>query len=88
MLKNLIFSKQRYRHHKIYIFLLYSGLIQGCSNNTNNQIRIPSTELYFQAMLSIEDEYYNEALKNFEILVDEYAGTRLATLAHLKMGDI
>ena len=39
-------------------------------------------------MVSIEDEYYNEALKNFEILVEEHAGTRLATLAHLKMGDI
>ena len=88
MLKNLIFIKQGNRHLQISIFLLISGLIQGCSDKTNNQIRLPSTELYHQAMVSIEDEYYNEALKNFEILVDEHAGTRLATLAHLKMGDI
>ena len=88
MLKNMIFIKQGHCHLQISIFLLFSGLIQGCSDKTNNQIRLPSTELYHQAMVSIEDEYYNEALKNFEILVDEYAGTRLATLAHLKMGDI
>lgn len=88
MLKNLIFIKQGNRHLHISIFLLFSGLIQGCSDKTNNQIRLPSTELYHQAMVSIEDEYYNEALKNFEILVEEHAGTRLATLAHLKMGDI
>ena len=88
MLKNLIFIKQGNRHLQISIFLLFLGLIQGCSDKTDNQIRLPSTELYHQAMVSIEDEYYNEALKNFEILVDEHAGTRLATLAHLKMGDI
>ena len=88
MLKNMIFIKQGHRQLQISIFLLFSGLIQGCSDKTNNQIRLPSTELYHQAMVSIEDEYYNEALKNFEILVDEHAGTRLATLAHLKMGDI
>jgi len=88
MLKSLIIIKQGNFHLKISIFLLFSGLIQGCSDKTNNQIRLHSTELYHQAMVSIEDEYYNEALKNFEILVDEHAGTRLATLAHLKMGDI
>ena len=88
MLKNLIFIIQGNRHLQISIVLLFSGLIQGCSDKTNNQVRLPSTELYHQAMVSMEDEYYNEALKNFEILVDEHAGTRLATLAHLKMGDI
>ena len=88
ILKNLIVIKRWNCHLQISTFLLLSGLIQGCSDTTNNQIRIPSTELYQQAMVSIEDEYYNEAIKNFEILVEEHAGTRLATLAHLKMGDI
>ena len=88
LLKNLIFIKHGNRHLQISIFLLFSVLIQGCSDKTNTQIRLPSNQLYHQAMVSIEDEYYNEALKNFEILVDEHAGTRLATLAHLKMGDI
>jgi len=73
---------------QIFIILFLSGLIQSCSDTANNNIRPLSTELYHQAMVSIEDEYYNEALKNFEILVEEHAGTRLATLAHLKMGDI
>ena len=65
-LKNMIVIIQGNRHLQISIFLLFSGLIQGCSDKTNNQIRIPSTELYHQAMVSIEDEYYNEALKKFE----------------------
>ena len=88
MVKNLILIKLDSLYLQIFIFVLFTGLIQGCSDTANNHIRLPSTELYHQAMVSIEDEYYNEALKNFEILVEEHAGTRLATLAHLKMGDI
>tara|TARA_B100000686_G_scaffold40851_1_gene42149 strand:+ start:237 stop:1049 length:813 start_codon:yes stop_codon:yes gene_type:complete len=88
ILNNSIFIKTDLRYLQIFIILLLSGLIKGCSDTSNNQIRLPSTELYHQAMVSIEDEYYNEALNNFEILVEEHAGTRLATLAHLKMGDI
>ncbi len=87
-LNGLINIKSGSLYHKIFIILLVFGLNQGCSDTGNKQIRLPSTELYHQAMVSIEDEYYNEALKNFEILVEEHAGTRLATLAHLKMGDI
>ena len=84
----MIIFKTGSRYLQIFIILLLSELIYGCSDTAKNQIRLPSTELYNQAMVSIEDEYYNEALKNFEILVEEHAGTRLATLAHLKMGDI
>ena len=39
-------------------------------------------------MVAVEDEFYQEALKNFENLVDEHSGTRLATLAHLKMSEV
>ena len=88
ILNNQIFFKPGGFYLKIFIILLLSVLVNGCSDTANNQIRLPSTELYHQAMVSIEDEYYNEALTNFEILVEEHAGTRLATLAHLKMGDI
>ena len=88
VLNNPIFIKPCVCFLQIFIILLLSGLIYGCSDTANNQIRLPSTELYHQALVSIEDEYYNEALKNFEILVEEHAGTRLATLAHLKMGYI
>ena len=88
ILNKLIIFKTGSGYLQIFIILLLSALTHGCSDTANNQIRLPSTELYHQAMVSIEDEYYNEALKNFEILVEEHAGTRLATLAHLKMGDI
>ena len=88
ILDKLIIFKTGSRYIQIFIILLLSALIHGCSDTANNQIRLPSTELYHQAMVSIEDEYFNEALKNFEIIVEEHAGTRLATLAHLKMGDI
>ena len=88
ILNKMIIFKTGSRYLQIFIILLLSALINSCSDTANNQIRLPSTELYHQAMVSIEDEYYNEALKNFEILVEEHAGTRLATLAHLKMGDI
>ncbi|MBS1256818.1 MAG: Outer membrane protein assembly factor BamD [Deltaproteobacteria bacterium] len=75
-------------YFQICLLLLFSGLMQSCTETADTQIRLPSTELYHQAMVSMEDEYYNEALKNFEILVEEHSGTRLATLAHLKMGDL
>mgnify|MGYP001373638679 CR=1 FL=1 len=88
VLGNTIFIKLDVRLLQIFIIIFLSGLIKGCSDTANNQMRVPSTELYHQAMVSLEDEYYNEALKNFEIIVEEHAGTRLATLAHLKMGDI
>ena len=88
ILKEQNFIKQSNHYLQISAFIFLSGLIQGCSEKANNQIWIPSTELYHLAMVSMEDEYYNEALKNFEILVDEHSGTRLATLSHLKMGDI
>ena len=88
ILNKLIIFKTGSRYLQIFLIILLSELINGCSDTANNKIRLPSTELYHQAMLSIEDEYYNEAIKNFEILVEEHAGTRLATLAHLKMGDI
>ena len=73
---------------QIFTLLLFSGLLQSCSETGNIQVRVPSIELYHQAMVALEDEFYQEALKNFEILVDEHSGTRLATLAHLKMGDV
>ena len=73
---------------QIMTLLVFSGLLQSCTEKTTTQIRIPSSELYQKAMIALEDEFYQEALKNFEILVDEHSGTRLATLSHLKMGDL
>ncbi len=87
-MKSLISFRWTIFSIKIFTLLLFSGLLQTCSKTSNLQDRVPSAELYHQAMVASEDEYYQEALKNFEILVDEHSGTRLATLAHLKMGDL
>ena len=67
---------------------MFSGLLQNCTETTRTQVRIPATELYQKAMIAFEDEFYLEALKNYEILIEEYSGTRLATISHLKMGDL
>ena len=75
-------------YSQILILLLFFTLLQSCSDSANVQIRVPAKELYQKAMIALEDEFYQEALKNFEILVDEHSGTRLATLAHLKMGEV
>jgi outer membrane protein assembly factor BamD (BamD/ComL family) len=55
---------------QIFILLLFYGLLQSCSETANVQIRLPANELYQKAMVAVEDEFYQEALKNFEILVD------------------
>ena len=73
---------------KSFILILFSILLQSCSETSNVKIRLPAKELYQKAILSLEDEFYQDSLKNFEILVEEHSGTRLATLAHLKMGEL
>jgi outer membrane protein assembly factor BamD len=74
------------KYFHIFLLLLFSGLLQSCTDTT--QVRVPARELYQKAMVAFEDEFYLEALKNFEILIEEHSGTRLATLSHLKMGDL
>ena len=76
------------KYFHIFLFPLIALLLQSCTDTATTQVRIPATELYQKAMVAIEDEFYLEALKNFETLVEEYDGTRLATLSHLKMGDL
>ena len=76
------------KYFHILGLLLFYGLLQSCTDTVKNQVRIPATELYQKAMVAFEDEFYLEALKNFEILIEEHSGTRLATLSHLKMGDL
>jgi outer membrane protein assembly factor BamD len=80
-------NKTIYYFH-IFVLLVFSGLLQSCTDTATTQVRIPATELYHKAIVAFEDEFYLEALKNFEILIEEHTGTRLATLSHLKMGDL
>ena len=76
------------KYFYIFVLLVFSGLLQSCADTATTQVRIPATELYQKAMVAFEDEFYLEALKNFEILIEEHSGTRLATISHLKMGDL
>ena len=76
------------KYFHIFVLLILSGLIQSCTDTATTQVRVPATELYQKAMVAFEDKFYLEALKNFEILIEEHSGTRLATLSHLKMGDL
>ena len=72
----------------VYLTLFIQVFLQSCTDKVEIQIRVPAIELYQKAMVAYEDEFYIEALKNFENLIEEYSGTRLATLSHLKMGDL
>ena len=76
------------KYFHIFVLLIFSGLLQSCTDTATTQVRVPATELYQKAMVAFEDKFYLEALKNFEILIEEHSGTRLATLSHLKMGDL
>ncbi len=76
------------KYFRIFVLLILSGLLQSCTDTATTQVRVPATELYQKAMVAFEDKFYLEALKNFEILIEEHSGTRLATLSHLKMGDL
>mgnify|MGYP001174347994 FL=1 len=76
------------KYFYIFVLLIFSALLQSCTDTATTQVRVPATELYQKAMVAFEDKFYLEALKNFEILIEEHSGTRLATLSHLKMGDL
>jgi outer membrane protein assembly factor BamD (BamD/ComL family) len=76
------------KYYHILVLLVFAGLLQSCTDTATTKVRMPATELYQKAMVAFEDEFYLEALKNFEILIEEHSGTRLATLSHLKMGDL
>jgi outer membrane protein assembly factor BamD len=87
-MKSFVNLNMTIKYFHIFVLLVFWGLLQSCTNTTTTQVRIPATELYQKAMVAFEDEFYLEALKNFEILIEEYSGTRLATLSHLKLGDL
>ena len=71
------------------VFIIFVGLflLAACKDN-EDQIRIPARELYNTAFMAYEDELYQEAEDKFKKLTEEHPGTRLATLAYLKMGDL
>ena len=71
-----------------FTFLLLFLLLQSCNNTENLQIRLPAIELYQNALVASENEFYQEAIKNFEVLVNEYPNTRLGTISNLMLGNL
>ena len=78
----------RCRFIRLFLFIFIFFTIQSCSKNEKVEIRIPAMELYQKAMVAFEDKFYQEALKSFEILVNEYSGTRLGIISHFMMGEL
>ncbi len=73
---------------KLLCIALASLGLAACTNTTDSNIRTPARELYNQAVIATEDQFYTEAEDLFTRLTDEHAGTRLATLAHLRLGEL
>ena len=63
------------------------GVFLGCSNKSEN-VRVPANELYQKAMIALNGSMKADAEKNFKKITVEHPGTRLATLAYLKIGDL
>ena len=77
----------KYRSLSFIPWILLLLVLQGCGEEVK-KMRVPAVELYQEAFVAFEDEYYQEAEKKFQDLVDEHPNTQLATLAYLKMGDL
>ena len=69
----------------LIVFLFF---LQCCAQTENVEIRLPAVELYQRALVASEDKFYQEALKSYEKLVNEYSGTRLGILSHFMMGEL
>ena len=77
----------KYRSTRFIPWIMLLLFLQGCGEEVK-KMRVPAVELYQEAFVAFEDEYYQEAEKKFQDLVDEHPNTQLATLAYLKMGDL
>ena len=77
----------KFRSPSFIPWIMLLLVLQGCGEEVK-KMRVPAVELYQEAFVAFEDEYYQEAEKKFQDLVDEHPNTQLATLAYLKMGDL
>ena len=73
---------------RYFLLIIFPFLLQCCTQTENVEVRLPAIELYQQALVASENKFYQEALESYEILVNDYSGTRLGTLSHLMMGDL
>ena len=71
-----------------FIDWVFSFLSFACSPVQDTNIRTPARELYNQAVIASEDQFYTEAEELFRKLSTEHSGTQLATLAYLQLGEL
>ena len=86
--KNLRKIKFHFNYLGTISFILFLFLLHSCTKKENVDVRLPAIEMYQNARLSSENKFFQEALKSYETLVNEYSGTRLGILSYLMMGDI
>ncbi len=61
-------------------------LIQGCTGGAEPQLA--AQEIYYKALMQYEEQSFKEAKIGFEKVIEQNPGTRLATVSHLKLGDL
>ena len=74
--------------YSIILLIGLSFLSFACSPVQDTNVRTPARELYNQAVIASEDQFYSEAEELFRKLSTEHSGTQLATLAYLQLGEL
>ena len=71
--------------HKLLVALL-ALMCVGCASG--EEVRLSAEEIYNTALADYEDNAFQEAQVNFEKVIEQNPGTRLATVSYLKLGDL
>ena len=58
----------------------------GCADTTST-VQVPARILYFEAETLVDSGLPSEAVTKYQEVIDQNPGTRLATFAHLKIGE-
>lgn len=72
----------------IILFLGSSLLLHGCAKNDYKQkLQLQAKELYYKGMKSYEEDFFTEAITNFEKVIETYPGTRMAAWSYLMLAE-
>ena len=66
--------------------LILASLLQSCSPTVG--VEATAVELYHKALMAYEDNSLKEAQTDFENVIKQSPGTRLATVSYLKLADL
>lgn len=82
-----IFQTNAVPYRLIGLLLLPLALgVVGCADTTRT-VQVPARILYFEAETLMDTGLPSEAVTKYQAVVDENPGTRMASFAHLKIGD-